>query len=44
MRKGKGMTMKNDKVDRGREMGLNKEKRFSEHSLHFFCQNGFPSS
>ena len=44
MRKGKEMTMKYDKVVRGREMGLTKECRFSEQSLHFFCHNAFPSS
>ena len=44
MRKGKEMTMKYDKVDGGREMGLNKEKRFSQHGLHLFRQNVFPSS
>lgn len=43
MRKGKEMTMKHNKVDRGKEMGLNKEKRFSKQNLHFLCQNGFPS-
>lgn len=35
MRKGKEMNMKNDKVDRGRDMGLNREKRCREQSLHF---------
>ena len=44
MRKGKGMTTKYDKVDRGREMRLNKAERFHEHNLHFQCQNGFSSS
>ena len=44
MRKGKGMTTKYDKVDRGREMRLNKEERFREHNLHFLCQNRFSCS
>lgn len=44
MRKGKGMTTKYDKVNRGREMRLNKGERVREHNLHFLCQNGFSSS
>lgn len=44
MRKGKGMTTKYDKVNRGREMKLNKGERVREHNLHFLCQNGFSSS
>lgn len=44
MRKGKGMTTKYDKVNRGRELRLNKGERVREHNLHFLCQNGFSSS